>query len=167
MRRFLPSIALAASLFACSELPEGGAAPPVGAASVAPGPAPSVAIAADRLEGTWVFGDKNEPGPGAVLGCQPNQSLILQRTASGYHGSVTTCAGPCLLLEQVDGALAAGQLSLKGTFKGNLDPVARDVAYLLRFDAATQHLVGTRNGQPFWAAPFVSGPAEQCQQRIY
>src|SRR5207248_3081838 len=34
-------------------------------------------------------------------------------------------------------------------------PTSVQVRYALRFDPATQHLTGTKNGQPFWAVPVV------------
>jgi len=65
--------------------------------------------------------------------------------------------------EQVSGTAGGTSIRLAGSFRANPGADFEDVAYDLTFDSRTQHLTGTRNGQPFWAAPFIQkGPGEGC-----
>jgi hypothetical protein len=80
--------------------------------------------------------------------------------------------------EKGGGKVTSGQLTLSATatveaatcpspFYGSPSPTPAPtsipVSYALTFEPTTQHLTGTRNGQPFWAVPLiVSGPPSSC-----
>lgn len=108
-------------------------------------------VTADDLRGAWVFGSSSEPAPGAVSTCGPDQTMTI--TADG--AVVSACTSSCRTLETLTGQNQAGHLQLTGSYQGNLEKQPTAVSYDLRYDAATQHLVGTRDGQPFWAAPLI------------
>lgn len=167
MRRVLMLLPLL--LFACVEDPPGStvAMPPPGAiaASVPP-------VSAANLSGQWVFGDGTEPAPGPVVTCEPAQTLTLYQQGGSLHGDVKTCSRPCTTpadcedacktLEAFEGVNSDGTVTLKGKFSGNQLDRAEDVEYALRFDPQTRHLVGTRDGRAFWAAPWGRPIGRRC-----
>lgn len=165
MRRWL--IALPLLLFACVEDPPGStvATPGPLVASVAP-------VSASDLSGAWVFGDGQEPAPGPVVTCAPTQTLTLYHTGGTLHGDVQTCSRPCdtpedcreacKTLEAFEGTGRDGAVSLAGKYHGNQLDRSEPVTYALTFDPATRHLVGTRNGRAYWAAPWGKPTARRC-----
>jgi hypothetical protein len=80
-------------------------------------------------------------------------TLALQQQGSTLMGTVQTCLGVCRLTEALTGTNHGGQVSLSGTADGLA------VGYTLTYNEQTQHLVGTRNSAPYWAAPAVDSPA--------
>lgn len=152
--RALGLLALALAL-GCSDEALGPALP-------SPGPKPSSPVSIADLSGAWVFGDKGEPPAGPVIGCRPDQTLTIQQPGgTAVAASVSLCGGTCRTTEKLSGQNRQGEVQLDGTYQGNLDPQPTTVRYRLTYRPETQHLVGTRDGQPFWAAPFLaeSGPA--------
>jgi hypothetical protein len=162
------TIALAIGLLAaCAEPPAGTTGGTTtgtggGTATGSPGPVPSSPVSASNLTGRWAFGSRNEPSPGPVAACTAGQILSLNDQGGALSGGVSVCAGPCDLVETFTGRNANGQVTLQGSFKGNFDSKPTAVDYALTFNPATQHLVGTRSGTTFWAAPLVS-PAGGCE----
>lgn len=165
-----PCLAALASvgLVACTSLTVAGAPAPTpsGASpSPTPSPAPSTSITADNLTGAWVFGSDNEPPAGPVVACYPFKIWNLAQTGEQLKGSVLACVGPCMAFtEEVQGTNHSGQVQLTGEAAESPSAAHTPVTYDLHFDATSRHLVGTRNGQPFWAAPFTKqasgcGPA--------
>ncbi|MBU6429601.1 MAG: hypothetical protein KGR26_11355, partial [Cyanobacteria bacterium REEB65] len=96
-------------------------------------------------------------------GCYPFKIWNLTQNGDAVHGSVLACVGPCsAFTEETDGIDASGSLTLSGEAKDNPAASGSAVTYSLSFGTQSQHLVGTRNGQPFWAAPFIQKPASMC-----
>lgn len=113
------------------------------------------------LAGRWVFGDKNEPPPGPVVTCAPNQVLEIVQEGPALGAGVTVCPGLCRQVEKLTGEVKEGHVTLSGTYQGNLDLIPRNLAYDMNFNAQTEHLTGTREGTKFWAAP-IAEPAAGC-----
>lgn len=155
-------------LWACVEETPGqtGSAPLPAGASAPP-------VSAEDLSGAWVFGDGSPPAPGPVETCLPLQTLTLYEQGDAIHGDVQTCSrrceppddctGACKTLEAFEGVNRAGEVTLSGKFQGNQGDQGEPVTYALRFDPETRHLVGTRNGRAFWAAPWAKPPARRCR----
>lgn len=117
------------------------------------------------LSGTWVFGTTGEPAAGPVFGaCGPGNGLRLTQAGDRVTGEETVCAGPCYVPTELEGTFRDGQLSLTGTVPEPAEDAGRRVSYALRYEPATGHMVGTRDGQPYWAAPYglVESPGEPC-----
>lgn len=130
-----------------------------GSASVVPAPHDSVKVelwppAAD-LSGAWATGSGGEPPAGPVMtypSCAYNPAVwIIQQTGntlkawlipeSFNQGIARAEPGP----EKVVGA--------PGTISGTVVRIVDgEVRLLLRYDRESGHLVGTRDGAPFWAA---------------
>jgi hypothetical protein len=136
-------------------------------ATITPLPSPSATpipssapITAANLSGNWIFGSANEPARGPVSTCNPFQLWQLSQNNSTLSGNVESCLGPCAAFtEKVSGTNQNGQVQLSGEGKTSFDASPTPVNYQLVFNAQTQHLTGTRNGQPFWAAPYVTPPS--------
>lgn len=136
---------------------------PSGSPSGAPTPSPRPVTAQD-LSGQWVYGTAQEPSPGPVLGCYPSSLWNLTQQGATLSGGMTTCVGPCgYAHEDFMGTNHDGTVSITAKVYQQPDVPPATASYSLAFDPRTQHLVGTRNGEPFWAAPFVQktdcGPA--------
>lgn len=155
---FLFALATAGSAGACKvdavvalPTPSPGASttPP---ASPTPAPSPGTSVTAADVSGPWVFGTTNEPPAGAVptrcIGYAAT-TLNLTQTGTNLTGTVSQCMAVCRLTENLSGTNDHGHVHLTGT--ATADGTA--VTYDLDFNPTTKHLVGTRNGQPFWAAP--------------
>jgi hypothetical protein len=156
VRRLIGAIAALAMIAACGEdVP--GTQP-----GVSPSPRPSSPISAANLSGAWVFGESNEPPAGPVYACTAGQLLSINDQGGALSGGVSICGGPCMLRETFTGRNTKGVATFDGEFQGNLAPVAETVSYTLTFDPKTQHLVGTRSGRPFWAAPLVQPSKQEC-----
>lgn len=148
MRRRLLSLFLVLGLAACSEELPGGTGPAGAGAVTSP-------IHVGDLTGSWVIGSSREPAPGPVATCEPTQTLRLYQEGETLHGDVTICSGDCRTLEAFEGVNRDGSVQLDGRHQGNQMDQSEEVAYRLTWNPETQHLVGTRNGEPFWAAPWV------------
>jgi hypothetical protein len=145
MRRAAAVLLLLVS--ACTGTPGTGPSPAPTATAGTPAP-----TAAD-LTGRWLVGTAGEPPAGPVAQCQASTVWNLVQTGEAVKGDVDYCAGPCLAdTEGTTGTNRAGRVVLSGTYRGGGSP--EPVAYDLTFDAASGHLRGTRNGAPFWAAPY-------------
>lgn len=168
MRRLL--ILLPLVLLACVDDPPGAtgvATPAPGAVSASVPP-----VSVSNLSGAWVFGDGKPPAPGPVVTCQPAQTLTLYQQGGSLHGDVQTCSRPCdtpqdcveacKTFEAFEGVNSEGVVTLKGKFSGNQLDRSEDVEYTLKFDPETRHLVGTRNGRAFWAAPWGKPAGRRC-----
>jgi hypothetical protein len=129
----------------------------VGTGGASPGPrattAPTTTVTAENLSGNWVFGSRNEPPAGPVATCVPGQVLAISDQSGDVSGGVSVCAGPCDKVETIVGTNTKGRLIMQGEFGGNLSEKPTDVGYDLTYNPATRHLVGTREGVAFWAAP--------------
>lgn len=144
--------------------PRPGVTPIVG---VTPAPRASSPVTIDNLSGQWVFGERNEPAAGAIVDCSAGQILTINDQAGELSGGVARCAGPCTLIETFTGERKQGAVTLTGSFKGNLEPAPTRVTYTLTYNPQTQHLVGTRSGTTFWAAPLVKPTDGSCEGRVY
>lgn len=174
MRRPLVAALAALTLLgACAEDPLPGQTGTVPGASPRPGgagtPAPraSSPVTIDNLSGQWVFGERNEPAAGAIVDCSAGQILTINDQAGVLSGGVARCAGPCTLIETFTGERKQATVTLTGSFKGNLEPAPTRVTYTLTYNPQTQHLVGTRSGATFWAAPLVQPTDGSCEGRVY
>lgn len=135
-----------------------------------PRPVPSVAIAQDALSGSWyrIFNDYGtRPAPGAADGCsthyayakvieQTPRGIVIREAYNGdFHAADAYNGAERLAGTYVEGRLRlSGEVSQDGTFKS-----PEPVTYDLRYEPATQHLVGTRNGAPMtWVPLYIANP---------
>lgn len=110
-------------------------------------------MTAADLTHTWYHATGSaEASPGPVRECWTQQTLTLRQTGTALSGELLECSGPCPPAVALTGSNENGTVKLRGV--SPLQP-ERTVVLELRFDAASQHLVGTRDGKPFWAAPLV------------
>lgn len=160
----LAAAALLGLLAACQAPGTTPGGPVVPGATGAPltGPLAGPSVGVANLTATWVFGDRNEPGPGAVATCAPAQTLAIFQEGQALNATVTRCAGTCAQIETLEGQNVAGAITLAGSFKGNLQDNPERVSYTLTFDPATRHLRGKRDGASFWAAPWVDPGGAAC-----
>lgn len=144
-------MALAAALMGCrSARPEATSVAPAVSDSVS---APLAAPATD-LAGGWVTGSANEPPAGPVRqqpSCAYNPPVwIIQQKGNAletYHFPESFNQG-IARKEPVQRTPA-----VPGTISGADVVIAGDgIRFVLRYDAESGHLRGTRNGAPFWAA---------------
>lgn len=162
MKRLALALLGVIALVACTDEVPGQTGP-----GGAPTPRPSSPVTIDNMSGQWVFGERNEPPAGPVVACQAGQIMNVNHQNGELSGGVSRCAGPCTLIETFTGESASGIITLTGQFKGNMDDAPTRVTYTLRYDPATQHLVGTRSGVKFWAAPLVQPEDGSCDGRVY
>jgi hypothetical protein len=110
-------------------------------------------VTAADLSGTWSWGQEvPEPSPGPKVACVVGNPLVLSQQGKALTGHADVCGGPCM-----QGA------PLTGTVTENMVVLSSDAEkFQLTFDPKTQHLVGTRNGKPFWAVPFKPSGAPEC-----
>jgi hypothetical protein len=181
MRPLFAALAALTLLGACAEEPlpgqtgtGPGASPRPGATpgggpvvGLTPAPRPSSPVTIDNLSGQWVFGERNEPAAGPIVDCSAGQILTINDQSGELSGGVARCAGPCTLIKTFTGDRKAGAVTLTGSFKGNLEPAPTRVTYTLTYNPQTQHLVGTRAGVSFWAAPLVQPDDGSCEGRVY
>lgn len=136
-----------------------GAAPgssTVGTAPASPLPSVTSPVTADNLSGKWIFGSRNEPPAGPVAACSQDQVMSILDQGGTVAGAIALCGSSgCDKEENFSGSNNNGQVVLQGAFIGNMGSDTTAVDYTLTFNPKTQHLVGTRSGQPFWAAPWV------------
>lgn len=131
--------------------------------SSVPSAPPSTSVTAEDLSGAWVFGEAAEPSAGPVVGCYPFKIWNLTQSGTRLTGSVNACIGPCAAFtEETQGTNQNGQVALSGEQADSPQGARTPVTYQLTFDARTKHLTGTRNGKPFWAAPFIQKSPEAC-----
>jgi hypothetical protein len=132
------------------------------------------------LTGDWVFGvGTPEPSAGPVKLPQRcweggEDVQLRQRGArvTGTRQVIPKASGvrPMYTLqesEELSGVFEGTGLTLQGKYARVLTPevpgtppstqpeVHHTYRYRLRYDPATRHLVGTRDGKPFWAAPLI------------
>lgn len=160
MRRLaLPCLLLLAACTGAPGTAGGGQAPaPTGVFASAP-------VSAADLSGEWIIGGSHaEPAAGGLVECDADQILTFTQTGVRLQGSLTACGGLCTQQESLDGTNHEGVVHLEGKGSGNLNTATSDVAigttaydvsYDLTYNPKTQHLVGKRLGQPFWAVPLV------------
>jgi hypothetical protein len=143
-----------------------GAPPAVGGKAAAPaGVFASAPVTAQDLSGEWIIGGSHaEPPAGGIVECDVDQVLTLTQTGVRLQGSLNACGGLCTQQETLDGTNHEGTVHLEGKGGGNLNTATSDVAvgttaydvsYDLTYNPKTQHLVGKRLGQSFWAVPLV------------
>lgn len=139
------------SINACASSPRLQPAAPVA-------PADTVAIElrapATDLSGGWATGSANEPTAGPVRqqpSCAYNPPVwIIQQKGNGLE----TYDFP----ESFNQGIARKEPvqrtpAIRGTISGADVVIAGDgIRFVLRYDAESGHLRGTRNGAPFWAA---------------
>ncbi len=115
------------------------------------------------LTGNWAFGSTGEPPAGPVFGeCPPGNGLRLGQTGEQVNGEELVCGGPCYVPTELAGTYRDGALALVGVAPPPAEDAGRRITYALRFEARTGHLVGTRDGAPYWAAPFVRVDVENA-----
>ena len=111
---------------------------------------------AEDLTGAWAFGTSGEPPAGPIFGeCPPSNGLRLEEAQGQVTGEELVCGGPCYVPTTLAGSRVGDRLTLVGTVPPPAEAAGRQVTYDLRFDAGSGHLVGTRDGAPYWAAPYV------------
>ena len=73
-----------------------------------------------------------------------------------------------ITFESADGTLAGDTLTLNGQTTASPStgligmPKPEPLTYVLKLDPTSGHLTGTRNDQPFWAAPFQPATGRAC-----
>jgi hypothetical protein len=124
--------------------------------------------------GDWVATDGSDAAPaGGVPGCmshwhlaQEGQQIILDADRNPDGGTMPTY----LQFEHATGTLQNGTVTLTGdvlyspTGPNIGMPAPEKLTYVLKLDAVKGHLVGTRNGEAFWAAPLKAADAATCPQ---
>ncbi len=114
-------------------------------------------VSATNLSGAWIYGAKDEPPAGAVAPDCPQVAHPFNLAQSGEEVTGSWSCGLCTveMVGKITGKNVAGKvtLTMTGTNAG---------AYDLKYVAATQHLVGTVDGKPYWMAPL----AEDAQERF-
>lgn len=146
-----------------SHVAAGGSGSGTGSAATPSKPVFAPGITAADISGLWVLTSKGSPAAGALVACTADQSLSLTFDGNSLQGSVNVCISTCHQIESLSGTYADGQATLTGKEQGNLADQPTPVYYLLKYDPATQHLVGTRNGVNVWAQPFVVSTAQECK----
>jgi hypothetical protein len=107
------------------------------------------------LSGGWVTGSANEPPPGPVMlypSCAYNPAVWIIQQAGN---ALTAWAFPESFNQGIKRADAGPQrvAGSPGTISGaDVLIVDGESRFVLRYDAESGHLRGTRNGAPFWAA---------------
>ena len=125
-------------------------------------------VSVDNVTSGWLIGSVDEPAAGPVAGCYPREVWQLEQKGEQVTATLDRCVGPCEPSpESAQGTNRAGRLQLEGTYQlaGSNQPPER-VVYDLTYNPQTRHLTGTRNGRPFWAAPFVRKSSEDCGPAI-
>jgi len=146
-------------------------------------PKPSVS----QLTGVFVEAPENSRGP-VILSSPCNApllSIVMVQKGDQVEATWSIREPPQGTLkqssdnrfEQADGTYREGHLQMKGFFLREVSSMqygdtakevrtCTDTVYDLRFDAASSHLIGTRNGSPVRFAPFFirgTGPMVPCQ----
>jgi hypothetical protein len=150
--------------------------------SVSPTPSasPSPLISAGNLNGTWTVYTVSDVAAGPQPRCTNGNILITETWNFVQQGNTLTDDYVYLspggayrcdqYTEHTTGTVDNGRVVLNGN-AGRKDvcsgasaaPSSLPMAYDLRFNAATGHLEGTRNGQPVWLAP-VRFPTNEWQE---
>lgn len=146
-------------------------APARGAAGYAAADAPP---APTTWTGNWVTGDGDDTQPaGPMLSCMSHWHLSQdgdQFVLDGDHNPDGGEMPNYLQFESATGSLKDGELTLTGEIDysptgPNLGlPKPQPLTYVLKLDPAKGHITGTRNGKPFWAAPFKASQSAACPQ---
>ncbi len=153
------ALVLIAFLGSCTPLPvmPTAAASPVVPAATSPAPPLSLANFVNTDGNTWTFGQGLEPTAGPVTSCYPVDHFTLYG-----NGPTVTFGRPVNVLmmpPELRNAKSPGSLVTGTNVNGHLEVTGKwdDAAatFSLDFNTKTQHLSGTRNGTPFWAAPFI------------
>ena len=117
------------------------------------------------LTGGWATGSANEPPPGPVVqhpSCAYNPPVwVIQQSGN----ALTAWAFPESFDQGIKraGPELARVAGSPGTISGaDVRIVDSESRFVLRYDAASGHLRGTRNGVPFWAARQVIARTEAC-----
>jgi len=130
------------------------------------------------LHGAWIFGAGTpEPKPGVVKrsrGCwEGGVETTLEQKGARVTGTIrwypaAQGAEPPFSIQEgevLEGSRTGNQVNLTGTYdrravsqmledkSGLPAPVHAIHKYLLVYNPETGHLVGTKDGKPFWAAP--------------
>lgn len=122
----------------------------------------TIPTAAD-LSGAWAFGSTGEPPAGPFFGeCPPGNGLQLRQVGDQVSGQELVCGGPCFVPTELAGTYRDGVLALTGVVPAPAEDAGRRFSYALRLEPRTGHLVGTRDGAPYWAAPFVRVDVEHA-----
>ena len=107
------------------------------------------------LSGGWATGSANEPPPGPIMlhpSCAYNPAVwIIQQSGN----TLTAWAFPESFNQGIKRADPGPQrvAGARGTISGaDVLIVDGEFRFVLRYDAGSGHLRGTRNGEAFWAA---------------
>jgi hypothetical protein len=160
-RRLVFALAIGAQLSCVSTPPRVAAATPHD-----PGiPQVELLAPATDLTGGWATGVANEPPAGPVTQhptCAYNPAVwIIEQSGN----SLKAWAFPESFNQGIKRADPGPQriAGSPGTISGVDVRIADDEArFVLRFDAESGHLRGTRNGVPFWAARQIIARTEAC-----
>jgi hypothetical protein len=126
------------------------------------------AYESENLTGQWVLGLGAEPPVGPVIGCNmPNLWTVHQNgkeiyaTTSGRNGADHPLHPNVDYLEIVQGTFHNRKLKLKGDvtyydFSGQRVGAEERVRYEVDYNPETGHIVGLRNDQQGWAAPYMT-----------
>jgi hypothetical protein len=118
----------------------------------------------DPLSGWWSYGTGPEPPPGPRHDCSPGSYIDLYQKGQALTGTAYVCSGPCGLVSSLRGTVVDARVHLEGH---RPDATPAHLIYELSWNPGTQHLTGTRNGEPFWAVRYVKDESAHCQGRIY
>ncbi|WP_437516851.1 hypothetical protein [Sorangium sp. So ce1099] len=120
-------------------------------------PSSSSAAEADALTGLWSYREGPEPPPGPIDHCSVGNHLKLRQTGEALTGEEAICAGPCYPGFTLQGTIKGRRVHLEGTTAPVDQSSEKTVhrVYELSWNPDTQHLTGTRDGRPFWAARFM------------
>jgi hypothetical protein len=142
-------LCVVAILSGCRPARPAAPAPAVADSALAP-----LALPATNLSGGWATGSDNEPPPGPVREnptCAVNPAVwIIQQDGNAlktwefprsYNQGIAR-KDPVVRMPAIPGVISGADVRI----------VSDDVRLILRYDAESGHLRGTRNGAPFWAA---------------
>lgn len=143
--------------------------------TTSPLPLPSANVSTDNLTGDWFSSNHDWPS-GPIGSCQANVAYNLRMTQSGTKltGTVSLVGYPqggglYVFPETLSGTDNNGLIKLSGEER-HADGKTVATTYQLRYNKQTQHLSGTRNGQPFWLIPIVAQscplPRPECGEPI-
>jgi hypothetical protein len=121
----------------------------------------------ESLTGEWVVSLGAEPPAGPVIGCTDERHWYIFHEGekvngytSGYNDATHPTQPNLYFTELVTGTYKNGKLKLRGDVtyydaSGAKVGAVERVKYDVDYNPQTHHVVGVRNDQPGWAAPFL------------
>lgn len=159
MRPFIAPVLAFLCIAACAKAPRPVPASPASEPAIVLEP-PSV-----DLSGSWTTGSANEPPAGAVEqhpSCHHNPAVwLIEQTGNSLKAWLFPESFNQGIAQRGPGP--ARVAASPGTISGdNVVIDDGDYRLVLRYDAPSGHLRGTRNGVPFWAARLRIVRTEAC-----